>query len=112
MTSEEHQMLDAIPHRHTHRGPFSSDSLPPGVLARVQHHAMAEHATLALIGRHLDYQRLADILDASSRRQDLDPLAATRCAGGAAGQPGSNAMACPRTHSRRRKSGSLAGDRR
>ena len=50
-------------------------SLPPGVLARVQHHAMAEHATLALIGRHLDYQRLADILDASSRRQDLDPLA-------------------------------------
>ena len=75
MTSEEHQMLDAIPHRHTHRGPFSSDSLPPGVLARVQHHAMAEHATLALIDRHLDYQRLADILDASSRRQDLDPLA-------------------------------------
>jgi hypothetical protein len=75
MTSEERQMLDAIPHRHTHRGPFSSESLPPGVLARMQHHAMAEHATLALIGRPLEYQRLADILAASSGKQDLDPLA-------------------------------------
>jgi hypothetical protein len=68
-------MLDAVPHRHTHRGPFSSESLPPGVLARVQHHARAEHATLALIDRPLDYQRLADILAASSPKQDLDPLA-------------------------------------
>jgi len=29
MTGEERQMLDAIPHRHTHRGAFSSESLPP-----------------------------------------------------------------------------------
>jgi len=52
MTSEEHRMLDAIPHRHTHRGPFSGEPVPAGVLARAQHHAMAEHATLALIDRH------------------------------------------------------------
>lgn len=75
MTREERQMFEAIPHRHTHRGPFADEPLPPGVLARMQHHAMAEHAALMLIDKPLDYQRFADILAASAPRQDLGPLA-------------------------------------
>lgn len=75
MSSEERQLLEAIPHRHTHRGPFGAEPLPPGLLTRMQHHAVAEHAALALIDQPLAYQRLADILTASSVRQDRDPLA-------------------------------------
>jgi hypothetical protein len=36
---------------------------------------VAEGATLALVDRALAYQRLADIVGAAGRRQDLDPLA-------------------------------------
>jgi hypothetical protein len=35
------KLLEAVPHRHTHRGSFSPESLPDGLLARLQHDAMA-----------------------------------------------------------------------
>jgi hypothetical protein len=37
--------------RHTHRGPFAPDPLPTGLLAGLQHDALAEGATLALVDR-------------------------------------------------------------
>jgi hypothetical protein len=75
MTSMERQMLEALPHRHTHRGPFAPGPLPFGLLAGLQHDALAEGATLALVDRAIAYQKLADIVGAVGRRQDLDPLA-------------------------------------
>ena len=75
MTGRERQMLEALPHRHTHRGPFAPGPLPPGLLAGLQHDALAEGAILAVLDQPLDYQQLADILAAAGPRQDLDPLA-------------------------------------
>jgi nitroreductase len=38
----ERQMIEAVPHRHTHRGPFDPGPLPAGLLAGLQHDALAE----------------------------------------------------------------------
>ena len=75
MTGTERQLLTALPHRHTHRGPFAPEPLPAGLLAGLQHDALAEGATLALVDPALAYQRLADIVGAAGRRQDLEPAA-------------------------------------
>jgi nitroreductase len=75
ITEAERRMLQALPHRHTHRGPFDAGPLPDGLLAGLQHDAFAEGATLALVEPTVAYQRLADIVTAVSRRQDHDPVA-------------------------------------
>lgn len=75
MTSSERELLEAVPHRHTHRGPFAPGPLPAGLLAGLQHDALAEGATLALVAPGNTYQQLADIVCAVGRRQDLDPAA-------------------------------------
>jgi nitroreductase len=71
----ERQMLDAVPHRHTHRGPFAPGPLPPGLLAGLQHDVLAEGATLTLITGGFAYDRLERITDAAARRGDLSPRA-------------------------------------
>jgi hypothetical protein len=72
MTTLERQMLEALPYRHTHRGAFAAGPLPAGLLSGLQHDALAEGATLALIDRALAYQRLADITSAADRQQHRD----------------------------------------
>jgi Nitroreductase family len=74
MTSAERAMLNALPHRHTHRGPFAPGPLPDGMIARLQHDAVAEGATLVVVQPGLAYQRLADIVDPAARRLDLEPI--------------------------------------
>jgi hypothetical protein len=69
MTAAGRQMLEAVPHRHTHRGPFAPGRLPAGLLAGVQHDALAAGATLALVDRTITYQELADIVGAAKCRQ-------------------------------------------
>src|SRR6266702_2324402 len=49
--ARERRMLTAVPHRHTHRGPFSPGPLTAGLLTRLQHDAVAEGAELVLIDR-------------------------------------------------------------
>jgi hypothetical protein len=73
MNALEQQMLTAVPHRHTHRGPFLPGPLPPGLLAGLQNDALTEGATLALVGHGLPYGRLARLAAAAARRADLDP---------------------------------------
>lgn len=75
MTEAERRMLEAIPHRHTHRGPFADEPLPAGLLPGLQHDALAEGARLVLVDRAISYQQLADLVNAVGRRQDLDPVA-------------------------------------
>jgi nitroreductase len=75
VSEAERRMLEAIPHRHTHRGPFAARPLPKGLLAGLQHDALAEGATLVHVERAISYQQLTDIVNAVGRRQDLDPVA-------------------------------------
>jgi nitroreductase len=74
-TALERQMLAAVPHRHTHRGQFAAGPLPAGLLAGLQHDALAERAELALIDDGLPYERLARIVADAARRGDRDPQA-------------------------------------
>jgi hypothetical protein len=75
MNALERRMLGAVPHRHTHRGPFEPGPLPPGLLAGLQNDALTEEATLALIDDGLARERLAWIVEVAARRGDLDPRA-------------------------------------
>lgn len=75
MTGEERRMLDAVPHRHTHRGPFEPGPLPDGLLAGLQHDAVVEGATLALVEGDTAYRQLADLVAAAADKLDLDPRA-------------------------------------
>ena len=75
VTAAEREMLKALPHRHTRRAAFAPDPLPAGLLAELQHDAMAEQARLDTVDQGLAYQRLADIVSAAARRLDLDPWA-------------------------------------
>ena len=73
MTSEERKLLQAVPHRHTHRGPFEPGPLPAGLLTRLQDDVTAEGGTLVVIDTEAAYARLAAILATWRRRQDLYP---------------------------------------
>jgi nitroreductase len=75
MTARERQMLDALPHRHTHRGPFAPGPLPAGLVAGLQHDALSEGAELVLIDQAIAYQKLAGLADAVSRLREPNPLA-------------------------------------
>jgi len=75
VSSAERRLLEAVPHRHTHRGPFEPGPLPDGLLPGLQHDALAEGAELVLIEGELAYRRLADIVAATNQRLNLDPRA-------------------------------------
>jgi hypothetical protein len=68
MTAAEREMVKALPHRHTHRGAFGPGPLPAGLLAGLQHDALAEGATLAVVPPGLAYERLSDVARAVSDR--------------------------------------------
>jgi len=63
----------AVPHRHTHRGPFSPEPLPAGLLPRVQHDAIAEGASLVLVDQR-SQGRLRDLVEAAARWQERNPV--------------------------------------
>jgi hypothetical protein len=69
----ERQLLAALPHRHTHRGAFDPDPLPAGLLPRLQHDALAEGATLALIHGPEAYPKLAGLMAEAARKQARNP---------------------------------------
>ncbi len=73
VTRAERRMLEAVPHRHTHRGPFEPGPLPAGLLAGLQHDALAEGAELALVEGELAYHRLATVTALAASRLDRDP---------------------------------------
>ena len=74
VTAAERKMLEAVPHRHTHRGPFEPVPLPAGLLTGLQRDASTEDATLAVIDPDQAGRKLAAILTAASQDQDLDPV--------------------------------------
>ncbi len=75
ITEAEKAMVNALPHRHTHRGPFSAGPLPRGLLIRLQHDAVAEHAALALIDTQVGYAQLCAIVAQATRAASVDERA-------------------------------------
>jgi hypothetical protein len=71
----ETRMLAAVPHRHTHRGPFEPGPLPPGLLPGLQNDVLVEGGELALIPSGLAFERLARLAASAARRGDLEPRA-------------------------------------
>jgi hypothetical protein len=73
LTPTEQQMLTAMPHRHTHRGPFTAAPLPRGLLAALQHDAVAEGCILVLVDQPGRYQQLSSLVTAADRQQHANP---------------------------------------
>src|SRR5262252_10507796 len=74
-TELERRMLAALPHRHTHRGPFDPGPLPHGLLASLQHDALAEGAGLALIEGPDGYPKLAALAAAAAKKEATNQAA-------------------------------------
>jgi hypothetical protein len=72
-TADERKMLTAVPHRHTHRGPFEPGPLPAGLFERMQEDARAEGATLSGIDPGPAREELMALVAAADSRQDRDP---------------------------------------
>lgn len=62
LTEVERRLVNALPHRHTHRDAYLRRPLPPGLLIRLQHDAVAERAALALIDRPVDFTQLGTLV--------------------------------------------------
>src|SRR5262249_37306120 len=69
VTESERRMLAALPHRHTHRGAFDPGPIPAGLLPKLQHDALAEGATLALVETAARYGKLAGLAAEAARMQ-------------------------------------------
>ena len=69
-------MLQAVPHRHTHRGPFEPGSPPGGLLTRLRDDVTAEGATLIVVEDRTRHRRSWRRSSPHwSARQDTDPVA-------------------------------------
>jgi hypothetical protein len=73
ITPAEQQLLTAMAFRHTHRGPFTANPLPRGLLARLQHGVLAEGCTLVLIDQPGRYQQLSALVTAADHLQHTNP---------------------------------------
>ena len=73
-TAAEKKMLAAVPHRHTHRGPFEAGPLPAGLFGRLRDDVRAEGATLSEVTAGPALRQLTEVIAAVGRRQDSDPL--------------------------------------
>lgn len=74
MTAREWALLTAVAHRHTHRGPFSPEPLPRGLLVGMQRDAVAEGASLVLLTRPGPLQQLARLVAMAERWQRENPV--------------------------------------
>ena len=95
MTAEERTMLAAVPHRHTHRGPFEPGPLPAGLVGRLKDDARAEGARLVVAGPAAVRRELASIAAAAARGQDTGQ-----------GLPGGAGIAADAARARRQPDGS------
>jgi hypothetical protein len=73
VTPEERRLLAAVPHRHTHRGPFEPGPLPGGLLPHLRRDAKAEGATLTVVGQEKARRGLAAIAAVANLRAVMDP---------------------------------------
>jgi nitroreductase len=68
-TRAESDMIAAVPHRHTHRGPFTPGEVPARLLATLATDALAEGCTLLLISDPAVISRLAVLVRGAAAEQ-------------------------------------------
>jgi hypothetical protein len=73
MSREESDLLAALPHRHTHRGPFTPGEIPPRLLAALQLDASTEGAELLLVDDPELVADLAGLVTAAADEQRASP---------------------------------------
>jgi nitroreductase len=81
MSREESDLLTALPHRHTHRGPFAPGEIPPRLLAALQLDASAEGAELLLIEDPAVVADLAALVTAAADQQRASQQISAELAG-------------------------------
>jgi nitroreductase len=69
---DELDLISALPHRHTHRGPFGPGRVPERLLAALVQDAAAEDAELVLLSA-LEAHELARLTATASRQQEASP---------------------------------------
>jgi hypothetical protein len=93
-------LLAALSHRYTRRGPFTPGPLPPGLLPKLQHDAVAERAALVRVSRPGPLQQIAELAAVADHRQRQQPGLRAEVAGwtrpaGSAARDGVPAQAYP-----------------
>lgn len=73
MTAIEAELLAAVPHRHTHRGPFSPGEVSPRLLAALAADAMAEGGELRFVEQPGLVSDLAALVDLAAAGQNASP---------------------------------------
>jgi hypothetical protein len=76
---DERRLLAGVWRRHTHRGRFAPELLPPGLLAALRRDAAAESAELAIVGRD-GWDRVGNLVEMADRHQTRDPALTTETA--------------------------------
>ncbi len=80
VTAEEAELFAAVPHRHTHRGPFTPGEVSPRLLAAMAADAAAEGSELRFIESSALVDDLAELVDlaASEQQASAEIMAETR----------------------------------
>ena len=71
-TAEEAELVTALPHRHTHRGPFTPGEVPARVLMTLQLDAAAERSDLILVHDRAQVAGLARLTELAAAQQRAD----------------------------------------
>lgn len=79
-TADDRQLFAAIPHRHTHRGAFSTAEVPRDLLVALQDAVLDEGAALHLVEQPGSLRALSDVVAAADRAQRADPAIAAETA--------------------------------
>jgi nitroreductase len=72
VTAEEAELIAALPHRHTHRGPFTSGELPVRLLTALQSDAAAEGSELIAVEEPAQVVALGRLVELAAAEQRAD----------------------------------------
>ncbi len=75
VTRQESELMAALPHRHTHRGPFAPGDVSARLMAALRQDAVAERADLIVVDRPGKIRELAGLVLAAASEQAADPAA-------------------------------------
>lgn len=72
MTAEEAELVAAVPHRHTHRGPFTPGELPARLPTALQRDAAAEGGELIAVDEPMQIVALGRLVELAAAEQRAD----------------------------------------